>query len=178
MTYNPTPDRSAEIIAAAGNNTAQITAQGNANFQNQLTSSFNTAMGMVSSNVSKAEENRIASDGANAKFDMLKNYKKTDGSDLMSKETIDKFDTMPLGKRQAYVQTAEAIMDDDLKRWMYQTQYNAQVNRVNANMLAQQPAPNQVPMSPSANPATATTPAPAPASPFSFNPQIRTRPAN
>ena len=51
MTYNPTPDRSAEIIAAAGNNTAQITAQGNANFQNQLTSSFNTAMGMLSKNV-------------------------------------------------------------------------------------------------------------------------------
>lgn len=51
MTYNPTPDRSAEIIANAGNNTAQITAQGNANFQNQLTSSFNTAMGMLSKNV-------------------------------------------------------------------------------------------------------------------------------
>lgn len=176
MTYNPTPDRSAEIIAAAGNNTAQITAQGNANFQNQLTSSFNTAMGMVSSNVSKSQENRIASDGANAKFDMLKNYKKTDGSDLMSKETIEKFDTMPLGKRQAYVQTAEAIMDDDLKRWMISTQYNAQANRVNANMLAQQPAPNQVPMSPSANPAAATNPAPAPASPYTFNPNIKTRP--
>ena len=51
MTYNPTPDRSAEIIANASNNTAQITAQGNANFQNQLTSSFNTAMGMLSKNV-------------------------------------------------------------------------------------------------------------------------------
>jgi hypothetical protein len=36
-------------------------------------------------------------------------------------------------------------MDHDLKRWMYQTQYNAQANRVNANMLAQQPAPNQQP---------------------------------
>ena len=175
MQYNPTPDRSAEIIANSGNNTAQITAQGNANFQNQLTSSFNTAMGMVSSNVSKSQENRIASDGANAKFDMLKDAKKTDGTPLMSKETIDKFDTMPLGKRQAYVQTAEAIMDDDLKRWMYQTQYNAQANRVNANMLAQQPAPNQVPMSPSANPAAATNPDPAPASPYTFNPNIKTR---
>ena len=163
MTYNPTPDRSAEIIANAGNNASQITAQGNANFQNQLTSSFNTAMGMVSNNVTKSQENRIASDGANAKFDMLKDYKKTDGTPLMSQETIEKFDTMPLGKRQAYVQTAEAIMDDDLKRWMYQTQYNAQANRVNANMLAQQPAPNQVPMSttapaaqPQGSPAAAT----------------------
>ena len=171
MTYNPTPDRSAEIIANAGNNASQITAQGNANFQNQLTSSFNTAMGMVSNNVTKSQENRIASDGANAKFDMLKDYKKTDGTPLMSQETIEKFDTMPLGKRQAYVQTAEAIMDDDLKRWMYQTQYNAQANRVNANMLAQQPAPNQVPMTPQG----AT---PAQAAPYTFNPQIQTRPAN
>ena len=164
MTYNPTPDRSAEIIAAAGNNTAQITAQGNANFQNQLTSSFNTAMGMVSSNVSKSQENRIASDGANAKFDMLKDAKKSDKTPLMSQETIDKFHTMPLGKRQAIVSTAEDMMDYDLKQWMYQTQYNAQANRVNANMLAQQPAPNQVPMSttaPAAQPQGSPAAAPA-----------------
>jgi len=145
--------------------------------QNSLTSSFNTAMGMVSNNIEKSQENRIASDGANAKFDMLKGMKKTNDQPLFSQETIDKFDTMPLGKRQAIVQTAEAIMDDDLKRWMYQTQYNAQANRVNANMLAQQPAANQVPMSPSVNPAPATNPAPAPASPYTFNPQIKTSPA-
>lgn len=177
MPYNPSVnDNSGQILGLAASNSAAIQAQGTAQFSQNLTNSFNTAMGMVSSNVSKAEENRIASDGANAKFDMLKNYKKTDGSDLMSKETIDKFDTMPLGKRQAYVQTAEAIMDDDLKRWMYQTQYNAQANRVNANMLAQQPAPNQVPMSPQGNPALETAPAPAPADPYTFNPQIQTRP--
>lgn len=169
MTYNPTPDRSAEIIANAGNNASQITAQGNANFQNQLTSSFNTAMGMVSSNVSKSQENRIASDGANAKFDMLKDYKKTDGSPLMSQETIEKFDTMPLGKRQAYVQTAEAIMDDDLKRWMYQTQYNAQANRVNANMLAQQPAPNQQPYTGAPAPTAQAQPQPNPAGGINMN---------
>lgn len=121
--------------------------------QNSLTSSFNTAMGMVSNNIEKSQENRIASDGANAKFDMLKNYKKTDDTPLFTQETIDKFDTMPLGKRQAYVQTAEAIMDDDLKRWMYSQQYNAQNNRVNAQMLAQQPAANQVPMNTNAAPA-------------------------
>jgi hypothetical protein len=76
---------------------------------------------------------------------MLKDYTKTDGSPLFTKETIDKFDTMPLGKRQGMVSTAESLMDHDLKRWMYQTQYNAQANRANANMLAQQPAPNQQP---------------------------------
>ena len=176
MPYNPSVnDNSGQILGQAASNAAAIQAQGSANFQNQLSSSFNTAMGMVSNNVSKAQENRIASDGANAKFDMLKGMKKTDNTPLFSQDIIDKFDTMPLGKRQAYVQTAEAVMDDDLKRWMYQTQYNAQANRVNANMLAQQPAPNQVPMAPSATPAAATTPAPAPASPYNFNPNIKTR---
>jgi hypothetical protein len=176
MQYAPAvTDRSAEIYAQGANNAANLRAQGVANMQNSLTSSFNTAMGMVSNNIEKSKENRIASDGANAKFDMLKGMKKTDDQPLFSQETIDKFDTMPLGKRQAIVQTAEAIMDDDLKRWMYQTQYNAQANRVNANMLAQQPAANQVPMSPSANPAPATNPAPAPASPYTFNPNIKTR---
>jgi hypothetical protein len=148
MPYEPSVnDRSGEIFAQASANSAAIRAQGTANFTNALNSSFNTAMGMFSSNMTKAEENRVASDGANAKFDMLKDYKKTDGTPLMSQETIEKFDTMPLGKRQAYVQTAEAIMDDDLKKWMYQTQYNAQANRINAQALAQQPAPNQQPVS-------------------------------
>ena len=146
MQYAPAvTDRSAEIYAQGANNATNIRAQGQANFQNSLTSSFNTAMGMVNSNIQKSEENRIASDGANAKFDMLKNYKKTDGQPLFTQETIDKFDTLPLGKRQAYVQTAEAIVDDDLKRWMYSQQYNAQNNRVNAQMLSMQPAPNQQP---------------------------------
>lgn len=170
MQYNPAvTDRSAEIYAQGAANATNIRAQGNQNLQNSLTSSFNTAMGMVNNNIEKSQENRIASDSANAKFDMLKDYKKTDGSPLMTQEVIEKFDTMPLGKRQAYVQTAEAIMDDDLKKWMYQTQYNAQNNRINAQALAQQPAPNQIPMG--------TTNAAAPASPY-INPDIKTRPAN
>jgi hypothetical protein len=159
MQYAPAvTDRSAEIYAQGANNATNIRAQGQANFQNSLTSSFNTAMGMVNSNIQKSEENRIASDGANAKFDMLKDYKKTDGQPLFTQETIDKFDTLPLGKRQAYVQTAEAIVDDDLKRWMYSQQYNAQNNRVNAQMLSMQPAPNQQPYT--GAPATTTQPQP------------------
>jgi len=163
MQYAPAvTDRSAEIYAQGANNATNIRAQGQANFQNSLTSSFNTAMGMVNSNIQKSEENRIASDGANAKFDMLKDYKKTDGQPLFTQETIDKFDTLPLGKRQAYVQTAESIMDDDLKRWMYQTQYNAQRERVNAQTLAQQPAANQQPYT--------GVPATAPAAQLQANP--------
>ena len=126
-------------------------------------------MGMVSNNVTKSQENRIASDGANAKFDMLKGMKKTDGSDLFTQDVIDKFDTMPLGKRQAYVQTAEAIMDDDLKRWMYQTQYNAQMSRANAQALAQQPAPNQQPYTGAPAPTAQAQPQPNPAGGINMN---------
>jgi len=56
MQYNPTPDRSAEILANAGNNASQITAQGNANLQNSLTSSFNTVMGMVNKRVEQNQQ--------------------------------------------------------------------------------------------------------------------------
>jgi hypothetical protein len=142
MPYDPSVnDRSGEIYAQASANSAAIRAQGTADFTNALNSSFNTAMGMVNSNIQKSEENRIASDGINAKFDMLKDFKKTNGQPLITQETIDKFDTMPLGKRQAIVSTAESFMDYDLKQWMV----NTQMSRVNANMLAQQPAPNQQP---------------------------------
>jgi hypothetical protein len=64
-------------------------------------------------------------------------------------------------------------MDDDLKRWMYQTQYNAQANRVNAQMLAQQPAANQQPYTgaPAATPtAGQAQPYPAPAAQPQANP--------
>ena len=172
MQYAPAvTDRSAEIYAQGANNATNIRAQGQANFQNSLTSSFNTAMGMFSSNMTKAEENRVASDSANAKFDMLKDQKKTDGTPLMTQEVIEKFYTMPLGKRQAYNETAEAILDDDLKKWMYQTQYNAQANRINA--YNQVPA-NQQPMSPLGTNASANNAAPQTQSIFT-NPNIRTK---
>jgi hypothetical protein len=140
--YNPTVnDRSGEILAAYQIKAAEQDMQ-TKQFLGEQIGNIGTALTGV---LTKAAENRIASDGVNAKFDMLKDYTKTDGSPLFTKETIDKFDTMPLGKRQGMVSTAESVMDHDLKRWMYQTQYNAQANRVNANMLAQQPAPNQQP---------------------------------
>jgi len=160
MTYNPSVnDRSGEILAGYQTNAANINAQGMMALGESLQSVGNSIAG----GMEKAAENRIASDGVNAKFDMLKGLKKPDGGDLFTQETIEKFDTMPLGKRQAIVSTADSIMDHTLKQWMYQTQYNAQANRVNAQMLAQQPAPNQVPMStntvpaaqPQANPAAA-----------------------
>ena len=160
--YNPqVTDRSGEIYAQGANNASAIQARGMENATNTVTSSLNTAMGMVNKNMEKSQENRVASDSANAKFDMMKGYKKTDNTPLFTQDTIDKFDTMPLGKRQAYVQTAEALMDNDLKQWMVRTQ----MSRVNANMLNQNQVPaNQVPMSttaPAAQPQGSHAAAPA-----------------
>ena len=146
MPYAPTVnDNSGQILGEYTANAANIRAQGMANMGQSIGEGLQSMGSSIATGITKAAENRIASDGVNAKFDMLKDYTKTDGSPLFTKETIDKFDTMPLGKRQGMVSTAESVMDHDLKRWMYQTQYNAQANRVNANMLAQQPAPNQQP---------------------------------
>lgn len=160
--YNPqVTDRSGEIYLAGANNASAIQARGIENATNTVTSSLNTAMGMVSKNMEKSQENRVASDSANAKFDMLKGMKKTDNTPLFTQDTIDKFDTMPLGKRQAYVQTAEAVMDDDLKKWMYQQQYT---NRVSQAQLQNQVPANQVPMSttaPAAQPQGSPAAAPA-----------------
>lgn len=176
--YNPTVnDNSGQITAGYQTKSAEIKAAGNEALAQGIADGVTNLAGGITGGFTKAAENRIASDGVNAKFDMLKGLKKPDGGDLFTQETIEKFDTMPLGKRQAIVSTADSIMDHTLKQWMYQTQYNAQANRVNANMLAQQPAANQVPMSPSVNPAPATNPAPAPAAPYTFNPQIKTSPA-
>jgi hypothetical protein len=56
MQYAPAvTDRSAEIYAQGANNATNIRAQGQANFQNSLTSSFNTAMGMVNKRIEKNE---------------------------------------------------------------------------------------------------------------------------
>ena len=163
--YNPqVTDRSGEIYLAGANNASAIQARGIENATNTVTSSLNTAMGMVNKRIEKSQENRVASDSANAKFDMLKGMKKTDNTPLFSQDIIDKFDTMPLGKRQAIVSTADSLMDYDLKQWMYQTQYNAQNNRVTQAQLQYQVPANQVPMSttaPAAQPQGSPAAAPA-----------------
>lgn len=56
MQYAPTvTDRSAEIYAAGSNNASAIRARGVENMTNSLTSSFNTAMGMVNKRIEKNE---------------------------------------------------------------------------------------------------------------------------
>ena len=146
------------ILANAGGNAANSYMQGMQQFSKSISDGLESAGSSIAGGITKAGETRIASDGVNAKFDMLKGLKKSDNTPLFSQEIIEKFDTMPLGKRQGIVSTADSLMDYDLKQWMYGVQYNAQNNRVNAQMLAQQPAPNQQPYT--GAPATTTQPQP------------------
>jgi hypothetical protein len=153
--FNPTvQDRSGELIAQGMNNAAELQLAG----YQALGESLSGLGKNIADSYSKAQENRIASDGINAKFDMLKGLKKSDGTPLFTQETIEKFDTMPLGKRQAYVSTAESIFDDDLKKWMINTQYSNSISRIGQNAAnqaaARQPAANQVvtPAAPASSP--------------------------
>ena len=146
--YNPqVNDRSGQIYGAHQVQAAQATAAGQMSFGKSIGDGLESAGSSIAGGMTKAGETRIASDGVNAKFDMLKGMKKTDNTPLFSQDIIDKFDTMPLGKRQGIVSTADSLMDYDLKQWMYQTQYNAQNNRVTQAQLQYQVPANQVPMS-------------------------------
>jgi hypothetical protein len=143
------------ILANAGGNAANSYMQGMKQFSEGIGDGLQSAGSSIAGGMIKAGETRIASDGVNAKFDMLKGIKKSDGSNLISQDTIDKFDTMPLGKRQAIVSTADSLMDYDLKQWMYGVQYNAQNNRITQAQLQYQVPQNQVPMSTNAAPTPA-----------------------
>jgi hypothetical protein len=155
--YNPqVNDRSGEIYGAHQVDAAKAQAAGMQSFGKSIGDGLQSAGSSIAGGMTKAGETRIASDGVNAKFDMLKGIKKSDGSNLISQDIIDKFDTMPLGKRQGIVSTADSLMDYDLKQWMYGVQYNAQNNRLTQAQLQNQVPANQQPYTPpaqQANPA-------------------------
>jgi hypothetical protein len=139
--YNPTPDRSAEILTAASNQAAEIQMQGYQSLGNSLAQMGNS----FAEAYTKASENKMTSDYLDGLAGQFTTMKRPDGSNYMDAETLEKFSKAPLGKKQGMITSLQAQADYDMKRWMYDKQYNAQANRVNANMLAQQPAPNQQP---------------------------------
>ena len=140
--YNPTPDRSAEILTNASNQAAEIQMQGYQSLGNSLAAMGNN----FAESYEKASKNKMTSDYLDGLAGQFTTMKRPDGSNYMDAETLEKFSKAPLGKKQGIITSLEAQADYDMKRWMYDKQYNAQANRVNAQMLAQQPAANQVPM--------------------------------
>lgn len=122
MQYNPTPDRSAEILANASNNASQIAAQGNANLQNSLTSSFNTAMGLVSKNVETANKNKMTSDYLDGKAAQFNQTKDANGNALLSDEELEKFYKSSLGKKTGMLAPIEAQYDQTLKNSYFDSQ--------------------------------------------------------
>ena len=151
MPYAPTVnDTSGQILAGYQTRSADITAAGNEAMAKGIMDGFSSMAGGITAGLNKHQENRIASEGVNAKFDIMKGIKNPDGTPVMQQSTIDKFDTMSLPQRQATIQTTESLMDHNLKTWMYQQQYT---NRVSQAQLQNQVPANQVPMGTNAAPA-------------------------
>jgi hypothetical protein len=147
--YNPTPDRSAEILSNATGRAAEIQLAGYQSLGNSLASmgdSFAKAY-------TKASENKMTSDYLDGLAGQFTTMTRPDGSNYMDAETLEKFSKAPLGKKQGMITSLQAQSDYDMKRWMYETQYKdypqklALMNQSAANQAAlRQPPPNQRPM--------------------------------
>jgi len=154
MNYNPTPDRSAEILTNANNQAASIQFQGMKNLGDSI-----AAMGESTAKAyQQASDNKMTSDYLDAMADQYSKTLRQDGkTPYMDAETLAKFSKAPLGRKQGIITSIAAQQEYDHKQWLI----NTQMSRVNANMLAQQPAPNQVPMSTNTVPAAQTQANPA-----------------
>jgi len=139
MTYNPaTSDRSAEILTNASNQAAAIQLQGMQNLGDSI-----AAMGEATAKAYKqADDNKMTSDYLDAMAGQYSQTYRQDGkTPYMDAETLAKFSKAPLGRKQGIITSIAAQQEYDHKQWLI----NTQMSRVNANMLAQQPAPNQQP---------------------------------
>jgi hypothetical protein len=170
MPYNPSVnDRSGEILAAYQIKAAEQDMQ-TKQFLGEQIGNVGTALTGV---LSKAAENKMTSEYLDQ---MANQFAQTPGMDgktmLMSQEELDKFSKMSLSAKQGMIVPKQAMFDQSLKN-----QYlAAQIEGFGQRQAIQNQVPaNQVPMSPSVNPAPATNPAPAPAAPYIFNPNIKTR---
>jgi len=174
MPYNPSVnDRSGEILAGYQTRSAEIKAAGNEALAKGITDGVTNLAGGITGALSKAAENKMTSEYLDQ---MANQFSQTPGMDgktpLMSQDELDKFSKMSLGAKQGMIVPKQAMFDQSLKN-----QYlAAQIQGFGQRQSMQNQVPvNQVPISPSANPAPATNLAPA--SPYNFNPQIKTSPA-
>ena len=147
MTYNPaTSDRSAEILTNASNQAASIQFQSMQNLGDSI-----AAMGESTAKAyQQASDNKMTSDYLDAMADQYSQTYRQDGkTPYMDAETLAKFSKAPLGRKQGIITSIAAQQEYDHKQWLI----NTQMSRVNANMLAQQPAANQVPINTNTAPA-------------------------
>jgi hypothetical protein len=174
MPYNPTVnDESGQILAGYQTRSSEITAAGNQALAQGITDGVTSIAGGVIGGFTKAAENKMTSEYLDQMAGQFANTPGMDGkTPLMSQEELDKFSKMSLSAKQGMIVPKQAMFDQSLKN-----QYlAAQIQGFGQRQAIQNQVPaNQVPMSPSANPAQATNPAPAP--PYNLNTQIRTSPA-
>lgn len=177
MTYNPTVnDQSGQITAGYQTKSAEIKAAGNEALAKGIVDGTTSAIGGITggimSNYTKAAENKMTSDYLDSMANYFSETGGVNGSPLMDDETLAKFSKASLGAKQGMIVPMQAQFENNLKM----NYLNQQGALFGQRQAAQQQVPaNQVPMTPSANPAAATTPAPA--APYTFNPNIRTAPA-
>lgn len=155
--YNPQQDRSAEILANAYNNAAEMQLAGMQSMGNSFANLGDTAAKAYS----KASENKMTSDYLDAMAGQFNATGRPDGTPYMSNEDLEKFSKSPLGRKTGMIAAIQAQQEYDMKKWMYETQYNNYMGRVAAQANSRQPAPNQVPMGaggPSSSPAATSVP--------------------
>ena len=165
MAYAPTVnDTSGQILAGYQTRSAEIKAAGNeALAQGIMDGVTSVASGAIGA-YTKAQDNKMTSEYLDAMAGQMASTPGADGqTPLMSADQLAKFSSASLSQKQGMIVPMQAKYDNMLKM----NYLNQQIQGFGQRQQMQNQVPaNQVPMSPQA----------APASPFSFNPQIQTRP--
>ena len=177
MPYNPSVnDNSGQILAGFKTRSAEITAAGNEALTKGIVSGVTSAVGGITGgimdNYTKAAENKMTSDYLDSMANYFSETGGVNGTPLMDDETLAKFSKANLSQKQGMIVPMQAQFENNLKM----NYLNQQGALFGQRQAAQQQVPaNQVPMPPSANPAIETAPSSPPASPYTFNPNIKTR---
>lgn len=174
--YNPTEDRSAEILTNASNQAAEIQLAGYQSLANSIAKMGESAAKAYE----QASENQMTASYLDSMAGELNATKRPDGIQYVTNEELEAYSKSPLNRKKGIIAAKQAQRDFDMRKWMIDTQYNtypqriALANQQAANQAAaRQPAANQIPMSAGSPPPTsnATTETTAP----TFGAGIKTR---
>lgn len=158
--YNPTPDRSAEIMLEGMQNFGQSIAAG---------------LEKIGEGYAKANENKMTSDYLDKMANFYSTVKGPDGTtNLMTADDLEKFSKLSLGAKQGMIAPRQAAYDQMLQNSYIEKQMAAHMQRTNYGAQVNNQVPmNQQPMAPLGTYSSANNATPQQQSIFS-NPNIRT----
>lgn len=164
--YNPTPDRSGEILGASTAQAAAIRAQGTAQFSQALSDSVNTAVSIYTKSQQKAADNKMTSDYLDSMAGQFSTTKRPGTeSPYMTSDELEKFSKSSLGAKQGMIVPKQAMYEQDLKNSYQQLQMQSYLDRMRTQAgyqsAARQPASNEVVVNSASNygvPASTTQP--------------------